>query len=637
MDSFMAEAWREGAAFSGMSAVCDKLRNAHLPGRLYSARSAYHQAVRNLMSVSRCAVLAATLLAGCAATPPAKQAAQVPAVNSDSSAQTVIAEVALKRGDCRAASEAYARAAAGGTDVQLARRATQVSMACEHLPAAWESATRWRTLAPGDREADALYAAVALKLYHTAEARTAIRDFWHAEEHANAAEAKPGVPGVAAGGERRPSAGAAPRPAQRTARSMTELTALLLEESDAPAVLNAMSGALEPSANSTDTLTLLGELALAAYDGRRAEDYARQALQKDPKDVAAQRVLARAFVVRGDASQAVAAARQAKADDATRGGFELAEILASLDRNEEAHQELEHLRASGAPPGEIDRRLALLAFSSGDLKEARQRFQELLSSGQGNDTAQLYLADIEARDGDPDGAIAAYRRLYDSSVALSARSRAAALLLNRNSRAEALALLDDYAADHPEDELDLTLAKARLLADHGEPDTGLALLSSALERHPQHPSIEYDRAVILEQAGHVHESVEALQQMLNDRPDDPTLLNALGYTLADHTLELPHAEGLIRRALAVMPDNPAALDSLGWVQFRNGDAKGAVSTLERAYTLGHDAEIAAHWGEALWVSGQRGEARRVWAAALARDPESKPLKATLKRFLPDAQ
>jgi Flp pilus assembly protein TadD len=222
-------------------------------------------------------------------------------------------------------------------------------------------------------------------------------------------------------------------------------------------------------------------------------------------------------------------------------------------------------------------------------------------------------------------------------VALSARSRAAALLLDKRARTEALALLDDYAADHPEDELDLTLAKARLLADHGEADAGLALLSAALERHPQHPSIEYDRAVILEQGGHVNESVAALEQMLADRPDDPTLLNALGYTLADHTLQLAHAETLIRRALTVMPDNPAALDSLGWVQFRQGDTRGAAITLERAYALGHDPEIAAHWGEALWVTGQRGEARRVFAAALARDPDSKQLKATIKRLLPDAQ
>jgi tetratricopeptide (TPR) repeat protein len=584
--------------------------------------------VRNLITP----LLGACLLAACASTHPA--ADKPPTAPADATALTVTAESSLKRGDCREASESYAKAAAGG-DVQLARRATQVAMACEHLPAAWQSATRWRTLAPSDREANALYAAIALKLYRTSEARGAIHEFWRVEEQKNAAAPAPAPPATDAG-----PAVAVPLPPHnaqaRTTRSMTELTALLLEESDASAVLIAMSGALEPTANSPDNLTLLGELSLAAYDGQRAGRYAQQALQHDPQDLAALRILARAYVMRGDAPQALATARQAKTRDAQRGGMELAEVLASLDRSEEAHQELEQLRASGAPQAEIDRRLALLAFNSGDYKEAKQRFSELLSSGEGSDGVQLYLADIAVRVGDPDAALAAYRRLYDSSVALPARSRAAALLLERRSRTEALALLDDYAADHPEDELDLTLAKARLLADHGEADAGLAILSAELERHPQHPSIEYDRAVILEQAGHVNESVEALEHMLEKRPEDPALLNALGYTLADHSLELPHAETLIKRALTVMPDSPAALDSLGWVRYRNGDVKGATATLQRAYSLGHDAEIAAHWGEALWVSGDRAEARRVWAAALARNPDSKQLKATLKRFLPDA-
>jgi len=110
----------------------------------------------------------------------------------------------------------------------------------------------------------------------------------------------------------------------------------------------------------------------------------------------------------------------------------------------------------------------------------------------------------------------------------------------------------------------LTLTKAHLLADHGEADAGVELLTDSLERHPRHPSLEYERATILEQAGRVHDSVEALQRLLVERADDPTLLNALGYTLADHNLELSRAESLIRRALVAMPDNPAVLDSLGW-------------------------------------------------------------------------
>ncbi|HYL04121.1 MAG TPA: tetratricopeptide repeat protein [Steroidobacteraceae bacterium] len=565
--------------------------------------------------------LALLLAAGCASTTPRK----APPSAADLSALTVSAEVALKRGDCREASENYAKATAG-PDVKLARRATEVALACEDLPAGWTAANRWRTLAPADREANALYAMVALKLYRLPEARSAIADYCRLD-----LQMGPQTPAPA-------GAGASPKAntPDRAVRGLADLVSLLLEETDPSAILAATSAVPEPIANAPRTLTLLGELALAAYDGPRAESYARRALEQDPKDLAAMRVLGRAYVLSGDAAQAIATARGAIAVDKVRGGLELAEILASLDRVEEAHQQLESLRGSGVPAAELDRRLALLAFQSGDLKEARQRFSALLASGEGSDAAQLYLADIAARDGDPERAIAEYRRLYDSTVALPARSRSAALLLNRKARAEALTLLDDYATEHPEDELALTLTKAHLLADHGEADAGLALLGAALERHPQHPSIEYDRAVILEQAGHVHESVTALEQLLTQRPDDPTIENALGYTLADHSLELPRAEGLIKRALTVMPDSPAALDSLGWVHFRRGDARGAAGMLERAYAIDHDAEIAAHWGEALWVSGEQGEARKVWAAALAREPDSRPLKATLARFIPDA-
>lgn len=560
-----------------------------------------------------------------------KRAPAPPAASGDPTALTVTAEVALKRGDCRAAAEDYAQASLLG-DAQLARKATEVAIACEHLPAAWTAAARWRNLAPTEREANALYALVALKLYRTAEARAAIRDYCRSALDAGT-----------------PAAGQAPGPSQpghpasdQGQRALSELISLLLEEDDASEVLAAMSAVPEPTASAPQTLALFGELALAAYDGKRAQDFASRALSHDPRGLAALRVLARAQVLNGDADRAIATARSAMAVDGVRGGLELVEIFVSLDRMEEAHQELESLRDHGVPAVEIDRRLALLAFQSGDLKEAQQRFAALLANGEGNEGVQLYLADIAAREGDPERALADYRRLYDSSVAVPARSRAAALLLQRpahsdSAHTEALTLLDDYAAEHPENELELTLAKAHLLADHGEGDAGLAVLGAALERHPQHPQVEYDRAVILDQAGHVHDSVSALEQMLTERPDDPTLLNALGYTLADHSLELGRAEGLIRRALTVMPDSPAALDSLGWVRFRRGDPRSAAGMLERAYSIGHDAEIAAHWGEALWASGEQSEARKVWAAALAREPDSKPLKATVARFIPDAK
>jgi tetratricopeptide (TPR) repeat protein len=552
------------------------------------------------MGCAHLLIAGCALLVGCAARPAPQEEPEA----HGPAALTIIAEIALARGDCKTASESYAEASQYGA-APLARHASAIALACEHVPAAWKAASRWRALAPTDREAAAMYATVAIKLYRIADARSAIVDF-----------AKTQGPADSAG--------------------LSELAGLLLEQSDAPAVLAAMSSALDPAAISPDTDALLAELALDANDAQRAELYARHALDRDPKQLGAKRVLARAYVVRGNAPKAIATAREIMHEDATRGAFELAEVLAALDRIEEAHQELERLRSTKASPGEIDRRLALLAFNAGDLKEAQQRFADLATHGEATDAALLYLADIAARDGDADAALAGYRRLADSSFGLQARSKAASILLTRSKRTEAMLLLDDYASDHPDTEFETRLSEARLLADHGEAETGLTLLATALERHPKHPAIEYDRAVILERAGRVRESVEVLERLLQDRPEDPVLMNALGYTLADHSLDLGRAEGLIHKALMATPDSPAVLDSLGWVRFRQGDAKGAVPELEHAYSLEHDADIAAHWGEALWTSGKHQEARRVWAAAIARAPDAPLLKATMARFLTDA-
>jgi predicted Zn-dependent protease len=551
----------------------------------------------------------------------------------DPNAATVIAEIALERGDCRTAAETYAAAAQRG-DVAVARRASEVALACEHLPAAWDAAKRWRALAPDDRDAAAVYATVALKLYRIPEARAAIATVIRPEDDADAKSGvrsrKPAKPGSKDSAQ----AHKGDDDAKDADAKLAELASLLLEEADASAVLAALSGAIDTRTASPGALALLGQLALEAYDVKRAEQFANLALKRDPDNFEAKHVIVRTYVMRGDANNAIASAHEVARLDPKRGAFAVEETLASLDRLEEARRELERLRASGDFDAEVDRRLALLAFQGGDFSEAQRRFRELAVSNEASDAALLYLADITERDGDVDTALAGYKRLVNSSLAVAARSRAAALLLDKKERGEALTLLDDYVSEHPDRSFEMTITKAHLLAEHGESDAGIALLLSALDRHPQHPALQYDRAVLLEQAGKPKESVSALERLLTERADDPTLLNALGYTMADHDMDLPRAESLIRKSLAVMPDNPAVLDSLGWVRFKRGDSKGALEHLERAYMLAHDPEIAAHWGEALWKSGQQQEARRVWAGALARNPESQELKATVARLIP---
>lgn len=561
---------------------------------------------RNLLLLTLMLVL--TGLWGCASAADKKEN-KAPSRNSN--ALTVVAEIALERGDCRTASEKYAEAAQAG-DASLARRASEVALACEHLPAAREAARRWRALAPEDREAALLQATVALKLFDVPVARSAISTY------AKAAQKESKDP-------------------KEADQKLAELAALLLKEADAVAVLHAMSGAIDSSSASPLTLVLLAEVAMDAYDLKRADQFARQALRRSPNLLEARRIVARVQAMRGESQNAIATAKETMRLDPERASFELAEILVALDRLEEARQELDRVRQSDPElENEVLRRLALLAFESGDFDEAQSRFADLMTNGQVAESAMYYLADMAARDGDTEVALAGFRRLANtsSSIAVAARTRAAQLLMKQDNRAEALALLDDYVSEHPERAFDLTLTKAHLLADHDEADAALELLALALDRHPNHPALQYDRAVILEKGGRTRESVEAFTRLMSERPEDPTVLNALGYTLADHGMELARAETLIRRALESTPDNPAVLDSLGWVRFKRGDVRGAIPILERAYRIGRDAEIAAHWGEALWQSGAQQEARKVWASALARTPDSKAIKATLERLLP---
>jgi Tfp pilus assembly protein PilF len=122
--------------------------------------------------------------------------------------------------------------------------------------------------------------------------------------------------------------------------------------------------------------------------------------------------------------------------------------------------------------------------------------------------------------------------------------------------------------------------------------------------------------------------------MHRERPLDGGITNALGYTLADHKRELPRAEQLIREALAAQPDNPALLDSLGWVLYRRGQYVTALPQLARAFRLLHDGDVGAHWGEALWAAGQKPAARSTWQRALAADPDNKLLITTVHRYAP---
>jgi tetratricopeptide (TPR) repeat protein len=123
-----------------------------------------------------------------------------------------------------------------------------------------------------------------------------------------------------------------------------------------------------------------------------------------------------------------------------------------------------------------------------------------------------------------------------------------------------------------------------------------------------------------------------LRGIIQSHPNYQHAYNALGYAWADRNMRLPEAKALIEQAVALAPKDGYILDSLGWVEFRLGNLAQALVHLQRAFELKADAEIAAHWGEVLWVQGDREGALAVWRKGLAINADNTTLRTTLQRF-----
>ena len=126
------------------------------------------------------------------------------------------------------------------------------------------------------------------------------------------------------------------------------------------------------------------------------------------------------------------------------------------------------------------------------------------------------------------------------------------------------------------------------------------------------------RASALEEAKRWPEAKAALQEGLALAPDQPLLLNFLGYAELERNENLDSAEAMIRKASELAPDDASITDSLGWAEFKRGKIEEAISTLQQAAEKDpQQAEIQEHLGDALYRSGRHYEARFAWSAALA--------------------
>ena len=239
-----------------------------------------------------------------------------------------------------------------------------------------------------------------------------------------------------------------------------------------------------------------------------------------------------------------------------------------------------------------------------------------------------------------DEALAWYRTISDEDEHwFDAQLREAVVLdqLGRTQPAlDFLHQLQSQTADDSDQLASAYLLEADLLRK-AHPNQALAVYARALASLPDDPRLLYARALLAVDEGDLATGEHDLRRVIELKPDDAEAMNALGYTLADRADRADsakHGEALelIQRALKLKPDEPAIIDSMGWLRYRMGDLDASLESLRRAFAKQPDADIAAHLGEVLWVKGDRDEARRIWDQGRKKDAGNKTLLEAIKRL-----
>ena len=536
-----------------------------------------------------------SLLAGCAGSANRDGASPV--------ANQLMAEIALQRGQYLVAVQEYLILAEQSDDPEYARRATELAYEYDFIVHALTAAERWVLLQPDDGTA------------HAYLGRLYVRRNWP-EEGFESLDFSLGPV------------------AERTDRDYFLLSAELAELS-APSRGLLVFGLFNEKYPGSAAIN--GSLAtLAAASGERvlAVNAGREALLLAPESLFARVSLARYLLAAGEQSSAFE--QMAFALEMNPGlemEAEFVRLLALAGEQEDAIERLERLFSRYPTEPELYRLRGSLALQWGDDEAAVVDFSYLLAEAYYVGECFWHLGQLAYRQKEYLQAIRYFQRVGEGpwkTSAVNATSRAYLELGDANT---ALAVQREYLSQHPQRVISQAIMRAEILATAGQFVEAIESIDSALEFDPWDERFWMYRGALLEQTGDIEGAVHSFREAVKLAPADPNALNALGYTLAVAGRDYDEAFELIDKALDLQPDNPAIMDSMGWVLYLQGNEAAARGWLEQAYALLPDPEIAAHLGELMWVQGEEAAARLVWSEALEQYPENAVLNETTGRFI----
>jgi len=508
--------------------------------------------------------------------------------------EVLAAELAGKRDQLNVALEHYRKLAVASDDPQIAERAAMLALLMKDHAAALELTRRWRTLAPASDQARQ---ALALALLRNGQVDEAAPYLEAVRQAASRKDKQEGFATVAS---------------------------LLSQVEDKQAALRVMRQFGDRYPRSAFARYYQAMLAAAAGDRPLALASLDRALAQNPKLVPAYLLRTRLLMDQGDRAAALAGMARAVAilprDRSLRMNY--ARLLVDAGQLDKARREFATLLNQNPKDTDSVYALGVLATETRQFDLAESYFLELIKRNVRLADAYFELGRIEEQRGDYAKANEWYGRVSGEERYLTAQLRKGVMLAKAGETAAFAQHFEVLRRDQPQNSITLYLAEAEALREADRYQEAFDALERGLAMHPNDKELLYARALAAEKLDRLDVLERDLRAILAADPKNGQALNALGYTLADRTTRYPEALGYIEQALALLPDDAAVLDSMGWVQYRLGDHAKALEYLRRAYQANPDAEIAAHLVEVLWASGQREEAKRIWREALRKNPDS---------------
>jgi len=306
----------------------------------------------------------------------------------------------------------------------------------------------------------------------------------------------------------------------------------------------------------------------------------------------------------------------------------LAEGYLAVGEQDRAERLLVELAGKSGVDPQVAGRLAEIYLRTGRLDEARKQFQGLERANPANPAPHYFLGIIAMEQRD----FAQAQQSLERAILLNPEGEAAygdlvAAQLSAGKAKEAVTTVEKARTRFGPDfrrEFLAALAHSNLREFDRARQCFTAAEKFARERAPQllDHRFYYQVGSTLERAGRFDEAVVALEQSLNMKPDFDESLNHLGYMWAERGENLQLAHDMIQRAVKAEPDNPAYLDSLGWVLFQLKRPAEALTWLEKAVKLlpEPDATVLDHLGDVLAALGKPDEAREAWRKSLEIEP-----------------